>query len=74
MVLTTQVQTNGHSWSEAASQPTSTIMSSSDLSPRAKLNYESDNFVVEFNVAEYKPEVHSQFQLMLTYLYQCLFK
>lgn len=58
MVLTTQVQTNGHSWSEAASQPTSTIMSSSDLSPRAKLNYESDNFVVEFNVAEYKPEVH----------------
>jgi len=46
----------GDSWSEAASQPTSTIMSSSDLSPRAKLNYESDNFVVEFNVAEYKPE------------------
>ena len=32
-------------------------MSSSDLSSRAKLNYDSDKFTVEFNVAEYSPEV-----------------
>merc|ERR1712222_10669 len=31
-------------------------MSSSDLSSRAKLNYDSDKFTVEFNVAEYSPE------------------
>merc|ERR1711976_223302 len=31
------------------------MSSSSDIS-RAKVNYEGDNFVVEFNVAEYKPE------------------
>lgn len=32
------------------------MSSSSDLSPRAKLNYDSDKFTVEFNVAEYSPE------------------
>ena len=33
---------------------------SSDLSPRAKLNYDSDKFLVEFNVSEYAPEVRYQ--------------
>ena len=32
-----------------------------NISPRAKLNYDSDTFSVDFNVAEYSPEVsHSQ--------------
>merc|ERR1711971_718817 len=35
---------------------TSPMSSSSDLSSRAKLNYDSDKFTVEFNVAEYSPE------------------
>merc|ERR1712066_727746 len=34
----------------------SPMSSSSDLSSRAKLNYDSDKFTVEFNVAEYSPE------------------
>lgn len=32
------------------------MSSSSDLASRAKLNYDSDKFTVEFNVAEYSPE------------------
>ena len=39
------------------------MSSSSDIS-RAKVNYEGDNFVVEFNVAEYKPEVRQMYALM----------
>ena len=41
------------------STSSSSSMSSSDLSPRAKLNYDSDKFLVEFNVSEYSPEVNS---------------
>ena len=56
---------SGCSRSEAApsSRPSSESLpspmsSSSDLSSRAKLNYDSDKFTVEFNVAEYSPEVY----------------
>ena len=56
---------SGCSRSEAAptsrpssESPPSPMSSSSDLSSRAKLNYDSDKFTVEFNVAEYSPEVY----------------
>ena len=42
----------------ASLSSSSSSMSSSDLSPRAKLNYDSDKFLVEFNVSEYSPEVN----------------
>ena len=41
----------------------------SDLSPSpAKLNYDADNFLVEFNVSEYAPEVRKSTRVELDYV------
>ena len=33
------------------------MSSSADISPRAKVTYDQDNFIVEFSVQDYTPEV-----------------
>ena len=41
----------------------------SDLSPsQAKLNYDADKFLVEFNVSEYAPEVRKSTRVRLDYV------
>ena len=40
---------------------------SSDISPRAKVSYDQEKFMVEFSVQDYTPEVESNYGVFSLY-------